>query len=190
MSSEVEGKRDRVRRLLIDPLTELGFRKPARVKTEGHEAGLTKLADDLAYMSDANLSALFDMMKSKGDGKERCLWPPRAAFLKTAEHIQPRPIEELPSLLRWFRSVEGPKARANGTLVETLEYFQTHKRPPINARSAILSRAQDNQRQRELFQDRVNRGVARPEEVEWLRVYEAKRQRCDRIVQEGEQARA
>jgi hypothetical protein len=186
--SEPETKRDRVRRLLIQPLTEKGFKKPGNVKADGHRVVLDKLADDLAYMSDHSLHVLHDMLKSKGQGRDHDVWPARATVLFLAEHIQPRPVEELPGLLRWFKSVEGPKAAREGTLVETWAYFRKYKRPPIHAQRQILEEAQSNRRKLELSRDRMRRNVARPEDVEFVERYQKRLAYCQKIVEEGQAA--
>jgi hypothetical protein len=183
-----ETKRDRVRRLLIQPLTAKGFRKPGNVRADDHRAALDKLADDLAYMSDHSLQVLHDMLKSKGQGRDHDVWPARATALYLAEHIQPRPVEELPGLLRWFKSVEGPKAARDGTLVETWAYFRKYKRPPLRAHRQLLAEAQDNHRKLELYQDRIRRNVAQPEEVQFVERYQQRLAYCQKIVEEGQAA--
>ncbi|MCI5096644.1 MAG: hypothetical protein MRY77_10055, partial [Rhodobacteraceae bacterium] len=131
---------------------------------------------------------LHDMLKSKGQGRDHDVWPARATVLFLAEHIQPRPVEELPGLLRWFKSVEGPKAAREGTLVETWAYFRKYKRPPIHAQRQILEEAQSNRRKLELSQDRMRRNVARPEDVEFVERYQKRLAYCQKIVEEGQAA--
>jgi len=88
-----ETKRDRVRRLLIAPLTEWGFRKPGDVREEKHAKFLTNLADSMAYMTDAQLEQLRDFLKTRGEGKDRRGWPRMATIVPFAEQVAPRPLE-------------------------------------------------------------------------------------------------
>ncbi|MEM9845002.1 MAG: hypothetical protein AAF965_09405 [Pseudomonadota bacterium] len=184
-----ESKRGRVRRLLIDPLTQFGFRRSAKIPADKHEKTLTAMIDDLTYMADPSLNVLAEMLRGQGQGKARDVWPSRATVVGFAELIEPRPIEELPALLRWFKSVEGPKARDAGTLVETWMYFQKHKRPPFNQRMAVERAAEDNRRELSLKRDRIKRGVAQDGDADWVQRYEARLAYCLDIVKQGEAQR-
>lgn len=191
MSGEqADSKRGRVRHQLLEPLEKIGFRKMAKVSAEVHAKTLTKLADNLAYMSDHSFEVMFDMLKTKGQGRARDVWPSFATILSMAELVEPRPIVEMPSLLRWFRSVEGPNAMAAGTLCETWLYFQRHKKPPINSRLQIERDAQDNKHKRELYAERKDRGSAAPDELDWLKRYEKRLAYCTGIVTGGMANRA
>ncbi len=107
-----------------------------------------------------------------------------------AEAIEPRPIEELEGLLRWFRSRAGPQARAEGTLVESYRYFQRYKVPPSRVGLMIRREAEANRDKLRLVEDRMAREVASPSELGWRQVYLAERDRVSRLVDEGEAARA
>lgn len=185
-----ESKRGRVRRLLIDPLDDIGFRKHGNVKVEKHKANLARVADELSYMTDAGLETLRGQLKSKGQGPSRDVWPSIATITAFAELVEPKPIEEMPELLRWFRSRAGPAARDAGTLVETYGFFHRFKKPPVMAERQILERAQDNRRKLELYEDRIRRDVARPEEVSWARGYRERLAYCEDLVRRGEEYRA
>ncbi|MFT5614689.1 MAG: hypothetical protein ACI8Q6_001971, partial [Granulosicoccus sp.] len=100
--AKAESKRDRVRRLFTSRLDDLGFRRHGNVKVADHGLNMVKLIDALTYMSDHSLNVLYDMLKSKGQGRDRDIWPSRATILGYAELVEPRAIEELPSLIRWF----------------------------------------------------------------------------------------
>ncbi|PIL20418.1 hypothetical protein P775_09775 [Puniceibacterium antarcticum] len=127
-----ETNRDRVRRLLISPLDDLGYQRPSGIKADLWVAELVKLCDDLAYLSDHDLATLFQMLRAKGQGKLRKEWLRRGPILSFAHVVCERPIEELPNLVSWFRSVEGPRARLQGVLVNEFEFFARHHRPPLN----------------------------------------------------------
>jgi len=189
-SPRPESKRGRVRRLLVTPLHEAGFRRARGVTVEKQEAELASLCDHLAYLSDDGLRALRDLLLPKGQGKDHDIWPSKAMVIGHAEAIEPRPIEELEGLLRWFRSRAGPQARAEGTLVESYRYFQRYKVPPSRVGLMIRREAEANRDKLRLVEDRMAREVASPSELGWRRVYLAERDRVSRLVDEGEAARA
>lgn len=179
---EGEGRRERVRRILFDPLAELGFRRPGGMTVERFSHVQTRLADDLAYMSDASLVALRDMLKARGEGSARNVWPAQASIYALAEMVQPRPFEEIPGLLRWFRSVEGPRAMAAGTLVETWGYFHRHKRPPIMAGRQLAERAADNRRRLALIAEKAAVGLASEDDLRWSEGYQRRLDYCRKMV--------
>lgn len=182
-----ETKRGRVRRLLIDPLTEHGFRKPGNVKTGAHEGFLVKLADALTYMSDHQLETLRDMLRYRGEGKSRDAWPSMATIAAMAETVAPRPLEEHPTILSWFGSARGPKALEEGVLVAEFAFLERRKRPPLNDgdRRAIRDRADEWARQRELMLDRGRRGMSRDGDAQWLRWYDGMERRAMSLLPKG-----
>ena len=76
-TTKAETNRDRVRRLLIEPLTRDGMRFPREVSDEVQRKRLDQMADDLGHMSDANLVRLRLCLRSKGGGSAKCFWPGR-----------------------------------------------------------------------------------------------------------------
>lgn len=147
MTAGVETKRGRVRRLVLEPLAELGWIRPKGMKAGAHAEELVRLSDDLTYMSELSLGALCDMLRSKAQGKARNEWPRRGTILHLAEVVQPRPVEEMPNLVSWFRSVEGPRADREGVLVREFLFFEKFKRPPLNDgdRRLIRDRTRDDE---------------------------------------------
>jgi hypothetical protein len=177
-----EGRLARVRRLLIDPLEGLGFRRKAGVGLDDHRAVMDRLAENVAYLSDDSLRALGEMLRTKGEGAQRNIWPAPATVYALAELIQRRPIEELPGCLRWFRSVEGPRAKAAGTLVETWQFFHRHKRPPLHMGRELAAQAADNRRRLTVTDERAAVGRAAPEDVEWCAWYRRQLAHCEALV--------
>ena len=165
-----ETKRDRVRRLLIAPLTEWGFRKPGDVREEKHAKFLTNLADSMAYMTDVQLEQLRDFLKTRGEGKDRRGWPRMATIVPFAEQVAPRPLEEHPTICSWFGSARGRQALAEGTLVSEFLFLTKFKRPPLTDGDwmRVRGRAQELDSERRVKADRRRRGVASQDDLEFL----------------------
>lgn len=153
--------RARVRERLIAPLQAQGMRFKHGTSDKVAKGRLAAIADDLAYMSDGPLAALRTWLESHGEGSARCFWPSRITINSVAEAFEPRPLEELPALARWFASNAGRVAQGEDRLVAEYEFFRTHKRPPIHdgERAKITAKAEDWRRQVELTRDRLRRAV-------------------------------
>lgn len=180
-----ETKRARVRRILFD---QLGFRSRRGVDMEEERRFLDGLADELAYMSDANLRVLAQMMAIKGEGSSRNIWPDRATFRGYAHVVQPRPMEELPELRRWFASVEGRRMQAEGTLVETWEYFQRNRCPPVKpqARAMVLQRAEESRRRLTIIAEKQAAEIpVSADDLDWAHWYRERMDHLDRLVRDA-----
>lgn len=187
-----ENNRARVRRLLFDPL---GFRFD-RTSREGKDPeqakrALDRIADDLAHLTDRELRHMVEMLQAKGEGSKRCFWPGFATFRGHAEAIHPRPIQSLPEMRSWFGSVEGPKARADGTLVETYDFMLKHKRPPYlpKDREQIAAQSEEAARRLRVIERHKRQGTFTPDtsaidrkEAEWESRYIARRAYVDELV--------
>ncbi|MGR3376044.1 hypothetical protein [Salipiger abyssi] len=172
-SSKAETKRDRVRRLLIHPLAEWGFRKPGDVREDRHAKFLTDLADALAYLDDDKLVTLRETLKYRGEGRDRRGWPRMATIATLAEALAPRPLEEIPVIASWFGSARGPKAREEGTLVAEFLYLTKFKRPPLNDGDwrMVRGKAQALDSDFRVKSDRERRQVASEDDRQWLDWY-------------------
>lgn len=173
-TDQTESKRDRVRRLLLDPLADHGFRFKRGVTDDDAKAKLAQIADDLAYMSDQGLKAMFQSMRFKGEGSSRDFWPSRASFLGLAEALEKSPLEEAPALLRWFASVEGPKALQAETHVAQYLFWSKYKRPPVSVHDwrSVRDHAAQMSEKAMRVQDKLDRGVAPyPDDEAWHRRY-------------------
>lgn len=189
MDGTHETNRDRVRRLLLDPL---GFRCPKKVDEADMRRRLDRVADDLSYLSDFSLKVLRDILATKGQGADRCFWPEHATFIGFAEIVQPRPIEELPALRSWFGSVEGPRAMADGTLVETFDYIFRRKAPPATpqGRAIVAEAAAANARRLRIIAERRRAELpVSQDETEWERSYLRRREEIAAMVQAERAAR-
>ncbi|QFS83999.1 hypothetical protein [Roseivivax sp. THAF197b] len=180
-----ETKRGRVRRCLIEPLIEAGFRKLGNVKADRHEAFLVKLADHLGYMEEDQLAVLKSMLVYRGQGPSKDAWPSMAHIMSLAETVAPRPVEEHPTIVSWFRSARGAQAKAEGTLVAEFLFLEKRKRPPLSDGDwrAVRERAAEWTRQVVLIEERQARGAAAPDDGQWLAWYRAIEARAETLVE-------
>jgi hypothetical protein len=182
-----ETNRDRVRRLFINPMIELGFRFPHRTPEDTVRKRLDRMADDLGYLTDENLRRVQVSMRDKGEGSARCFWPPRATIIAYAQVAQPRPIEDLPELAGWFGSVAGRAALTEGRLVAEYRFWLPKHRPPLSdqekRRVAELAR-QDEERVMRI-RDRATRMAIDADDQSFLGAYEADHAAALRLVEAG-----
>ncbi|NVK20631.1 MAG: hypothetical protein HWE30_18220 [Methylocystaceae bacterium] len=186
-TTKIETKRDRVRRLLIDPLTEHGFRKPGDVSAERHAKFLVDLADGMAYLSDAQLEQLRQVLNYRGEGKDKRGWPRMATIMPLAEALAPRPLEEIPVIASWFGSARGPQALEEGTLVAEFEFLTKFKRPPLRDGDwmRVRQRAAEHDHDKRVRSDRQRRGVASADDLQWLAWHDKMEARAMALLPEG-----
>lgn len=187
-----ESNRDRVRRVLIRPLAEAGMRFPHRTDADSAQRKLDRICDEMAHVSDQTLGLLREWAKANGQGSARCFWPGLVSFIGLAQTIEPRPMEELPVLARWFGSRAGPAARAEGRLVAEFVWIEKHRCPPQNAhqRNMVAETADRWRRRVELATDRLARGVdPGPGERTFLDWYRSIEARAEALIAEGEAKR-
>lgn len=166
-----EANRERVRRLLIDPLASRGFRFAKGTPEEEQRKQLDGLADLVGYMTDSGLMVLEESLRTKGEGSQRCFWPSHASIGGLAEAFEARPLEELPGLLRWFASEAGRLALADERLVAEYLFWKSKKRPPVlmQDRKLVSDHAAEMRSKAERIRDRISRGVAPLfDDGEWL----------------------
>jgi len=180
-----ETNRGRVRRLLIEPLAQDGFRFPKAVADDAARDQLNRIADALAYLPEGVLEALRESLATKGEGAARRFWPAQATIVGLAEAFHPRPIEDLPNVARWFGSAAGRAAIEGNRLVAEFEFWQRRKAPPVTDqhRRLVAERAADYARRVELIEDRLRRGAPLiHDEAGWFRWYEATLARAQALV--------
>ncbi|MBO9453250.1 hypothetical protein J7426_23515 [Tropicibacter sp. R16_0] len=180
-----ETSRDRVRRMVITPLADSGFRFKRGTPDEQQRKVLDRMADALGYMSDRGLSALQATLATKGEGSAKCFWPCMATVIGCAEAFEPRPLEELPAVARWFGSQAGIEAARAGRLVAEYEFWRRKKRPPMNVqeRKVVSDRAATWSARADRVRDRIDRGFAPfGDDGEWLRWYDATKARAAALV--------
>lgn len=184
-----ETNRDRVRRLLFVPL---GFRWPKGTPDAVGQADLDAIADEMAYLADADLTALARLLAPHGDGSARCFWPPRATFTGFAHIVRPRPLVEDPKLLSWWASAAGQAMVEDGTLVETYQYFEKYRKPPVGdgPRAAVMDRAKANARRLAMAEERLRLNMhVQPEDADWRRWYLGKLAELTALVDDARAAR-
>jgi hypothetical protein len=174
--TEAETKRDRVRRLLLEPLRRHGMRHRRGTSPDDAQGHLDAICDRLSYMSDDGLVALARALESKGEGSAGHFWPSLATVTAFAEVMEPRPLDELPELLRWFASRAGPEALASGRHVAEYLWWQKRKAPPFHpaAKAKVRADAQEMASKAARIRDRLEHG-RKPfaDDGQWLEWYDA-----------------
>ena len=187
--TDVETKRGRVRRLLIDPLASgyggMGFRFPKGTDEKKQRSYLDWMADWLGYLSDEELRLLKACLSAHGEGAQRCFWPQRATVVFYAQAARPRPIETWPECASWFASIEGPKAQAEGTLVATMLFIECNIRPPYTPkdRREVAASAADLLRRDTEARERVARGRDYGDDAQFLAWYGRLTARAEALVE-------
>lgn len=185
-TTETESKRARVRRLLIEPLTEGGMRAPKGTPPEKAAAYLDRLCDELAYLSDDGLGAVRRWAEANGEGSARCFWPGFVRFAQVAQAFQPRPVEELPEVASWFASRAGVEALAEpGRLVAELRFIEAKRRPPVIDHERARVRQVAAELAAEVARARELRDCGRMFDDAMLARFEADEARARAIVAEG-----
>ncbi|MEP0961111.1 MAG: hypothetical protein ABJQ70_02610 [Roseobacter sp.] len=129
---------------------------------EAQRRFLDRLAEDLSYMSDAGLLAVRAWVAVHGEGTARCFWPAHVSIVGVAESYEPRPLEELPALVRWFKSKAGESALSEGRLVAEYEFWRKFKRPPVSSqdRGRVQERASEWSGKSARIEERIQRGLS------------------------------
>jgi hypothetical protein len=186
--------RARVRRVFVEPLLADGLKRAKGVTDEAHQAFVEKLCDRLAYLDEALLTTLREVVLSLATGQLRNTWPVYATILNNAALLRQPPDDDRHIMTTWLRSIEGPRARDNGTLVELHSFLRRHGRPPnsfdLNGPNGIVARAAENRRRRAVIVEWVTAGRAPPEDVAWLNAYAERLTYCEALVRDGCAARA
>ena len=191
MSSE-ETKRDRVRRLVIGPMVDAGFRFKKGTDPDKEKTNLNRMADALDYLGDDKLAILREVLMTKGEGTQKHFWPSYATVIGWAEAIQPRALEDVPEILGWFKSRAGEQALDGGRLVAEFQFWQAKKRPPLSpAEQGMVERkARDLTDRAAVVADKITRDVGRrPGDDEFLRWYNDLHDRLVKLVRDGQAAR-
>ena len=143
-----DGK-DRVRVILLEPLTEvLRLRRPRKVSEAQHEAGLVELQARLAYMADADLVALREVLVA-GLTREGA-WPSPAVVLGFATSIRRPPPSDSPMVSSYMASAAGRRAWAEGCHVALYQFLKKRGRPPVGDYEWAAIRAEAEEARRRI----------------------------------------
>lgn len=169
MEIKCETKRDRVRRILINPLVRAGMRKQGSMRVAEYEEMLVRLADKLAYLSDANLRGLVPLITRMARGKERNRWPDEVSIVSWAFELQSPPPRACDYVVSVMRSEAGRRARALGYHVEL---FMAARKlgPPFKKihLARVMADAERNRAEVRRVTGAIERGVAPLERRQWL----------------------
>lgn len=178
--------RARVARLLWDRLDAAGMRPPARQKAEAHAVMRERLTARLAYLSDANLMTLAEVVIDQGGGAAHDRMPGEASILGLARGLQAEPVAQKRIVTSWLASIEGPKALAAGHEVALFRFLRRTGRPPMPFDlTRIAEQAREDRRRVELIEDRIARDVAAQDDRDWLSAWLRDRELVRGIVAEG-----
>ena len=142
----------RVRQILIEPLEQMGLRRPKGAKAGDHAERVERLVERLAYMSPPGLQALLAALERLAGGALGNEWPSDLVVLRVAWGIEPPP----PALDRLFTSylasAAGQRAWAESPQLaaELATHLATRRRPPLDHEWDGM-RARASARRRELL---------------------------------------
>ncbi len=175
-----------VRQLLIERLDLACPKRRRGMSTAQHDEMSARLVARLAYMTPENLRTLaYSMVAAAKDG----VWPAEGAVLFCATGLQPEPEDQHPIFCSWLASVEGPKAEAEGYLVELYGFLRSQRvrRAPSEWELRELrEQAKDNARS--LARIRASAEPTAQERRE-LASYEAAERAARAIVAQGNRKR-
>lgn len=172
MEASAETKRDRVRRILIDPLLQAGMKKQTRMKQPEYEAFQIKLCDRLSHMSDKNLLGMVSFITRHAKGGERNQWPDEVSIVSCALSIQPPPPRSCPYVVSVLKSEAGQRAKTLGYHVELFMFVRKFG-PPFSKvnRKKLADEAQENRKEMSRVVNAIERGTALEERRQWLDWY-------------------
>lgn len=188
-----ETNRDRVRRLLWQPLEALGLKRPRRMTLGALEAMQIDLADKLAWMSDDGLDLLADTVERLAGGPLKDEWPSAATVMNFARRIEPQREPEPRIVRSWMGSAAGRAAwnsdheHGPDLAVELLAHLRRRRLPPTEFDMTTLrQRAADVARDVRLARGRVQRGVATDDDLRMIAARERMRDEARALVSGGE----
>lgn len=172
MTEATETKRDRVRRLFLKRMDELGFKRQHRMSAARHDEMVGKLIDKLAYLDDEHFEVLIKSCIVCAGGKRRNEWPDMVMILRDAYRLQSPPFSKGEYAASILRSDLGARALAEGWHVE-LHIAAIEQGPPPSKYqlSRLAEDARENRAERERVIDRMASGAATEERMQWLEWY-------------------
>ncbi|UWR61373.1 hypothetical protein [Phaeobacter inhibens] len=174
----------RVREHLIDPLTRLGLVKPSGMTVAQFKVMQDELCGKLAYMTDLNLQALAEQVRSMPSGKSKDRFPIAAKVLGWAAQIQAPADDASPLFRAVFGGALGKAAMAEDFAPELLAHLRSHRVWPreYDVRQ-IRERSLEAKRRFTRMTEAEQRGGVVSEEDQRLRAARAQaEEKCRRIV--------
>lgn len=180
-----------VRRILIARLDEAGLRRGHGVTQDAHAARVDRIVDRLAYMTPENLQTLAELVLTQAQGSDRDTWPPEVAVVAWGRALQLPPLRDDRIVSSWLASVEGPIARAGGWHVQLYRFLRARRLPPQGHDKQVLqASAYDDARRLRVYQERIEKQTATPDERTWVAAFLSDARAADAIIDQGDAARA
>ncbi|MTH76328.1 hypothetical protein [Paracoccus aestuariivivens] len=154
----------RVEALLIEPLA--GLARKRGVGSDKHDEMLDRLRVRLAYMTDANLRGMVDLILRHA---VKGVWPEEALIKAWAYTLQCPPPRDCDYAISLIRSAMGRQARDEGWAVELFQIAKRLGPPPGRYIIAQLrDEAEQNRRRRTLISENIQAGLASDADRAWL----------------------
>ncbi|WP_099827402.1 hypothetical protein [Oceaniglobus indicus] len=172
----------RVRALLVEQLQRLGLMRPGGMTVVAFDAMLREVCQRLAYMSEAGLMALAEVMAERPGGRGGDRFPLAVTILKEAMVIEPPAEDASPLIRKVFASPVGLGALDEGYAPELMGWLRANRRWPqpfvLNQRR---DEARDAVRRLEHLETRLARGEAlTSDEAAWRDRRRGVLARCER----------
>ncbi len=147
------------------------------------EAECIPLAVKLAYLPEQRLRGLNEFCIRMARGRRHDVWPKEQHVLNWAYRIQPPPAERSEYVCRILRSAMGRRALDEGYHVELFETANRWGPPPTKYDiSKMKWQAEENCSKRARVLRENQRGVARQDDLQWLRWFTALAPHDDGLV--------
>lgn len=190
-AGQIETGAARVKRVLLEPLAELGLARPSGMSAALFEKALAGFANNLGYMSEESLVSLRLSIEGNLLGRNQNRWMSPATVYTWARTIEPEPQAEPDLVLSYLRSRAGEEALSGGYAAELRRYLKKYRRPPLpNFKARLAVEAQESRSRAIRIEENSAVGRASEDELAWLQAYRRAQEVSRRIVEEGKAKRA
>lgn len=121
--------RARVERVFLEPLENLGLKRPVKMKAAEYDQMKTNLRGRLAYLDEKDLGALFWAIAGRASGPLKNQWPSEVTVLNFARGIKQPPASVSEMVRSYMRSSAGQAARERGEHLALLCYLRKYGVP-------------------------------------------------------------